>query len=339
MIQKTISDYSEFQLIDKIIKKIPNFIPSDIIVNKGDDAAVFKANEKSLVVTSIDSFVENVHWNPLKQTYYHAGWKAINAAVSDIAAMGANPTYVTVACNLKKKMLYKDFLQLINGIRDACKELKINLIGGNLTSASINVITVSAFGEIQKKNRNIKIMQRGNASIDDKILLSGPLGGAAAGRKLLKKETLTQNDKKMIKIFNQPKARTDIGEPIAREGVKCAIDISDGLLQDLLHICYASKVNAEVKLEDVPTYTEAIKSFGLTQAQQMALYGGEDYELLFTANTKTINHLEKNHIPFYIIGSIKEVNKKKQNYNISLIEKDKITLITKKHGWGHFLNE
>ncbi len=107
----------------------------------------------------------------------------------------------------------------------------------------------------------------------------------------------------------------------------------------MLHICYASKVNAEVKLEDVPTYTEAIKSFGLTQAQQMALYGGEDYELLFTANTKTINHLEKNHIPFYIIGSIKEVSKKKQNYNISLIEKDKITLITKKHGWGHFLNE
>ena len=336
MTQKTISDYSEFQLIDKIIKKIPHFISSDIIVNTGDDAAVFKTNKNNLVVTSIDSFVENVHWDPIKQNYYHAGWKAINAAVSDIAAMGAYATYITVACSLKKKMFYKDFLELINGIRDACKELKINLIGGNLTSADINVITVSAFGEIQKKNSNIKIMQRGNASIDDKILLSGPIGGAAAGRKLLQKKTLTKNEKKMIKIFNQPKARTDIGEPIARQGVKCTIDISDGLLQDLLHICYASKVNAEVQLKDIPTYTEVIKSFGLPQAQQMALYGGEDYELLFTANTRTINHLASKHIPFYIIGSIKEANNTKKNYSISLIEQEKTTLITKNHGWEHF---
>ncbi|MDG1990099.1 MAG: thiamine-phosphate kinase [Dehalococcoidia bacterium] len=336
MNQKTISDYSEFQLIDKIIKKIPDFIQTDIIVNKGDDAAIFKPQANSLVVTSIDSFVENVHWNPSKQSYYHAGWKIINAAVSDIAAMGAHATYLTIACNLKKKLYYKDFVQLINGIRDACKELKINLIGGNLTSSNVNAITVSALGEIQKNNRNIKIMQRNNASIGDKILLSGPIGGAAAGRKLLKKEKINKTNNKMIKIFNQPKARTDIGEIIAQEGVKCAIDVSDGLLQDLLHICHASKVNAEIQLQEIPLYTEAIKTFGLTQAQKMALHGGEDYELLFTANNRTIDRLKRKYIPLHVIGSIKEINKKKQRSNISLIEKDKITLITKNHGWEHF---
>ena len=177
---------------------------------------------------------------------------------------------------------------------------------------------------------------RNNASIGDKILLSGPIGGAAAGRKLLKKEKINKTNNKMIKIFNQPKARTDIGEIIAQEGVKCAIDVSDGLLQDLLHICHASKVNAEIQLQEIPLYTEAIKTFGLTQAQKMALHGGEDYELLFTANNRTIDRLKRKYIPLHVIGSIKEINKKKQRSNISLIEKDKITLITKNHGWEHF---
>ena len=110
MKNRTIDSYSEFELINTISKKIPLSHSKNIIVGSGDDSAIYKTGKNVLTVTSIDSFVENIHWEKDRQHYCDIGWKTVNAAVSDLAAMGAKGRYITIACNLKKSMLYNDFL-------------------------------------------------------------------------------------------------------------------------------------------------------------------------------------------------------------------------------------
>jgi|TARA_B110000263_G_scaffold248137_1_gene262386 thiamine-monophosphate kinase len=337
MPQKTIGEYSEFTLIDQITKKFADLKKRGTIINIGDDGAVFSSKLHTAHVTSIDSFVENVHWDSRKTNFYDIGWKSVNAAVSDIAAMGSKGTYITIACNLKNDMLHVEFIKLINGIHDACVKLKISVIGGNLSNSKTTTITVTAMGTIPTKNNHILSMQRNKAHIGDKIIVSGQIGGAGAGFQLSKKKDI--DEKKLLQIFHKPHARTDIAERLAYSGVQCAIDISDGLLQDLLHICHASQVNATIHREQIPLFKESIKIFGLLQAQEIALTAGEDYELLFTANDTVIKKIKRKKIPFYIIGTIDSKKIEKKAVNISLVNDKNITKITKNSGWEHFGHE
>ena len=113
MKNKTINSYSEFELINAISKKIPINKNKDLILGSGDDSAIYKTSKNVLTVTSIDSFVENIHWKKNNQNYFNIGWKTVNAAVSDLAAMGAKGKFITIACNLKQNMLYNDFFLLL----------------------------------------------------------------------------------------------------------------------------------------------------------------------------------------------------------------------------------
>ena len=260
MKKRTIDSYSEFELINTISKKIPLSHSKNIIVGSGDDSAVYNTGQNVLTVTSIDSFVENIHWKKDKQNYSDIGWKTVNAAVSDLAAMGARGRYITIACNLKKNMLYNDFLLLIKGFIKATNALNIEIIGGNLSRAKETTITINAIGEINKQAGKGNIMKRSNAKIGDKIALSGQIGGAAAGRHLLNNKNIKIKNKQLIKLFHKPIARIDIAEQMANSGVKCAIDISDGLIQDLSHICNDSSVDAIIEKTHIPLYRKSIEA-------------------------------------------------------------------------------
>ena len=310
MKNKTINSYSEFELINAISKKIPINKNKDLILGSGDDSAIYKTSKNVLTVTSIDSFVENIHWKKNNQNYFNIGWKTVNAAVSDLAAMGAKGKFVTIACNLQKSMLYNDFLFLIKGFSKAANDLSIDIIGGNLSRAKETTITINAIGEINNKNGQAHIMKRNNAKIGDIIVLSGKIGGAAAGRHLLQNRNTLIKNQNLINLFIKPKARVDIAEKIAKFGVKCAIDISDGFMQDLSHICNDSNVDAIIEKKDIPLYKKSIEIFGYRQAYEFGLNGGEDYELLFTANQNTLLKLKKNNIVFHIVG---EIVKRKKN--------------------------
>ncbi|MBI51920.1 MAG: thiamine-phosphate kinase [Chloroflexi bacterium] len=339
MKNRTIDSYSEFELIDTISKKITLSHSKNIIVGSGDDSAVYNTNKNAVTVTSIDSFVENIHWEKDKQNYCDIGWKTVNAAVSDLAAMGATGRYITIACNLKKSMLYDDFLLLIKGFIKATNVLNIDIIGGNLSRTKETTITINAIGEINKKSGKGNIMKRSSATIGDKIALSGKIGGAAAGRYLLSNKNIKIKNKNLIKLFHKPNARVDIAEKMLNCGVKCAIDISDGLMQDLSHICNDSQVDAIIEKTDIPLYKKSIEILGLQKAYELGLNGGEDYELLFTANQQTLVELKKNKIAFYVIGDIIDRKKHKRSSTISLTDGEKIYKISQGKGWDHFQNE
>ena len=339
MKNKTINNYSEFELINTISKKIPVNKSKDLILGSGDDSAIYKTSKNVLTVTSIDSFVENIHWEQNNQNYFNIGWKTVNAAVSDLAAMGAKGKFITIACNLKQSMFYNDFLLLVKGFSKAATDLSIDIIGGNLSRSKETTITINAIGEINKNIGQAHIMKRNSAKIGDKIVLSGKIGGAAAGRHLLQKRNARIKSQKLINLFTKPKARIDIAEKIAKSGVKCAIDISDGLIQDLRHICSDSNVDAIIEKKNIPLYKKSIEIFGYTKAYEFGLNGGEDYELLFTANQKTLLNLKKYNITFHIIGDIVRRKKNIKYSTISLTDGDKVDKISQKKWWDHFQNE
>lgn len=339
MKNKTINNYSEFELINAISKKIPINKNKDLILGSGDDSAIYKTSKNVLTVTSIDSFVENIHWKQNNQNYFNIGLKTINAAVSDLAAMGAKGKFITIACNLKQNMLYNDFLLLIKGFSKAANDLSIDIIGGNLSRAKETTITINAIGEINNKIGQAHIMKRNNAKIGDKIVLSGKIGGAAAGRHLLQNRNTLIKSQNLINLFIKPKARVDIAEKIAKLGVKCAIDISDGFMQDLNHICNDSNVDAIIEKKDIPLYKKSIEIFGSRKAYEFGLNGGEDYELLFTANQNTLLKLKKNNIIFHIVGEIVKRKKNIKYSTISMTDGEKVDRIFQKKGWDHFQNE
>tara|TARA_Y100001970_G_scaffold277437_1_gene381618 strand:- start:5394 stop:6416 length:1023 start_codon:yes stop_codon:yes gene_type:complete len=339
MKNRTIDSYSEFELIKTISKKIPLIYNKNIILGPGDDSAVYKTEKNVLTVTSIDSFVENIHWAQDKQNYFDIGWKTVNAAVSDLAAMGAKGKYITIACNLKKSMLHNDFLQLIKGFIQSTNVLNIDIIGGNLARAKETTITINAVGEINSRVGKNSVMLRSNAKIGDKIVLSGQIGGAAAGRYLLTKNKIQSKHKSLINLFIKPNARIDIAEKIANAGVKCAIDISDGFIQDLSHICNDSHVDAIIEKTSIPLYKKSIEIFGYPKAYEFGFNGGEDYELLFTANQKTLLKLQKSKIVFHVIGEIINRKNNEKYSTISLTDGEKIYKLSQEKGWNHFQNE
>ena len=269
----------EFKIIEKF------FTQNNIKAYKGigDDAALFKKDDNNLWAISTDTLNENVHFIKNADPY-KIGWKAMAVNVSDILAMGASPMFALLAISTPKPN--NDWLkQFSKGLFKCCKEFNVELIGGDTTRGPLS-INVTVLGDVNKNS----VLLRSNAKIEDDIWVTGDLGLAALGLKIIKNkiEAPTVITKKSIQALEKPKLNQFTIDKI-KSFCNAAIDISDGFVADLSHILKASKVGASVHLKDIPI-NKWIKKTG---QENLALYGGDDYQTILTASKKMRSKIEK----------------------------------------------
>ncbi|MBR5854305.1 MAG: thiamine-phosphate kinase [Paludibacteraceae bacterium] len=340
MARTEISTLGEFGLIRHLTKDVKTLQPSTQ-KGIGDDAAVLNHKDKRTLVTT-DLLLEGIHFNleyvPLK----HLGYKAAVVNFSDIYAMNATPSQITVSLGISKRFSVEDLEELYAGIRLACDRYNVDLVGGD-TCASMTGLTISitCLGEAYDSD----IVYRNGAKEHDLICVTGNLGTAYMGLQLLERERIVMNANEnatpafegreyLLERQLKPEARRDIIEKLHEAGIKptAMMDISDGLSSELMHICSQSNVGCSIYEDKLPIDYQAA---ALAEEMNLnivtcALNGGEDYELLFTCD---INDYEKL-IPLddiYLIGHIT-----KPEYGINLIGRNGEEISLKAQGWNAF---
>ena len=299
-----ISKLGEFGLIDLITKDVKHYNTS---THKGigDDAAVLKFGEVCQLV-STDLLVEGVHFDLAYAPLKHLGYKAVVVNLSDICAMNAIPTQITVSLALSNRFPLEAVEELYEGVKLACAHYKVDLIGGDTTSSTSGLmISVTAMGTAKES----AITYRSGAQEKDLIVVSGDLGAAYLGLQILEREkAVFMEDKNMQPDLHgseyvlerqlKPEARMDIVKMFQEMDLvpTSMIDVSDGLSSELLHLAKASNLGLQVYEEKIPcdptvmTIAEEFKLNGVT----CALNGGEDYELLFTVAQKDYDKIKAN---------------------------------------------
>ena len=312
-----IKDIGEFGLIDRVTKKHRD---KNVLVGIGDDAAVIKTG-KELQVLTTDCLVEGDHFRREWFTPFQIGMKAIEINVSDIAAMGATPRYVLVSLGLPED-LDVDFVdEMYKGMWRVCDKYKMDIIGGNMTHSKQIFISVTVTGDAKKNN----IVLRNGAKPGDFIFLSGHVGNGRAGLRLFQENIEGFNGVK--KRYLEPKARLEYALKIA-PFVNSMIDVSDGLAADIKHICEQSDCGAVIHRDKIPInddVTQVARTLGEDE-YSYALFGGEDFELVYTVSQNMIDRVDG-----YIIGEITKGKK------IKLLSNGKEQQI-KNCGYDHFIS-
>ncbi len=287
-----ISSLGEFGLIEQLTKNI-EFQNASTILGVGDDAAVIDHFGKQTVITT-DLLMEGVHFDLMYTPLKHLGYKSVVVNVSDIYAMNATPTQITVSIAISNRFSVEAVEELYEGIYAACEEYGVDLIGGDTTSSSKGlVISVTAIGEVAPDT----FVKRSGAQVNDLICVSGYLGGAYLGLLLLEREKKIFLETKgvqpdledrsyIVGRLLKPEARKDIIDFFKNVQLTptSMMDISDGLSSEVLHICKQSEVGAVLYEDKIPVHPDA-KEFAYKleiDPTACALSGGEDYELIFT---------------------------------------------------------
>lgn len=265
----------EFALIDTYFKNQTQ-VRADTILGIGDDAALLQIPPQQLLVAAIDTIVSGVHFLP-ETTAYDIAYKALAVNLSDLAAMGAEPAWLTLALTLPQSD--SAWLQQFSeGLFALANQNHMQLVGGDTTRGPLTV-TIQAHGFVPPQ----QALLRSGAKPGDKIYVSGTLGDAGLGLKILT-EKLSVSDVArayLLQRHHRPEPRVALGLSL-RKIASSAIDISDGLLADLQHILDASDVGASIDADQLPLSTALREHLSKDDAKKIALTGGDDYELCFT---------------------------------------------------------
>ncbi len=291
-----VSALGEFGLIDLLAEMISGSQDKSaasyrkLVIGIGDDAAAWKGDTGTQLVTT-DSLFQGVHFRLETTPWYELGWKSLAVNLSDIAAMGGVPEYAVVSLAVPPETEVDDVKALYQGMLDLAQRFGVALIGGDTCRAPLVSITVTVLGGAKDKDE--KVLTRSAARPGEKIAVTGALGGAAAGMEILDKklEIDAGSSSQLRKAFLQPEPRVAEGQKLVELGVKAAIDISDGLMSDLKHICDSSRVGARVEADRIPA-ASAVRAHFAERALELATAGGEDYELLFTASDEVIDKVK-----------------------------------------------
>lgn len=283
---------NEFSLIEKYFKPL-SLKREDVLCGIGDDAACLAVADGMNLLVSTDTLVANVHFLP-EWDAYDIAYRSVMVNVSDLAAMAAEPCWATLALTLPKidEVWLASFAK---GLKDSLQQFNIALVGGDTTKGPLS-ITLTVFGQAPKGQE----VRRSGAKLGDLICVSGQLGAAAlAVNRLADKSILAKDKKELMKKLLYPQPRIDLISFLRRHAT-AAIDISDGLSADLNHLCVASHVGACLYQEKIPLHP-LVNQYCRDKAIDLALTGGDDYELCFTIPEQKINTLDQS---IYVIGVI-----------------------------------
>jgi len=329
-----VSELGEFGLI----KLLSELVPGDsgdhgVLAGIGDDAAAWEGDDHAVLATT-DALVEGVHF-PAGSPWRDIGWKAVAVNLSDIAAMGGTPRYALVALALPGGTEVDDVVQLYRGIAELAGRFNVAVVGGNVTRAPVATITLTVIGRGQDDG----LLTRSRAEVGDLVAVTGYLGSAAAGLRMLTGglRLAAQTADFLNRAYLQPQPRVAQGHLMVRCGVRTAIDISDGLLADVGHVCRASGVGVIVEVDRVPIHPLMRAAFP-QECLDLALTGGEDYELLFATERDNMNNVKTMleslpdgpDCPVTVIGEIT------REPGVSLQRQDGRSYRTDGQGWDHF---
>lgn len=273
----------EFDLIKRYFT--PAAYPSGVLLGVGDDAAVLDTPPGYRLVAAVDTIVEGVHF-PKSSSAYDIGWRALAVNLSDMAAMGAMPRWFTLSLCLPEANdpWLKEFAR---GLFDLAQAHQVQLVGGDTVKGPVN-ISIQILGLVE----NDGWLCRSGAQPGDVLFVSGVPGEAAGGLQvMLQQLELMPAHDVLQKHFLRPEPRVVLGRAL-RTLASAAMDVSDGVLTDLHKLCVASGYGADLHLECLPVSAELQAVFGTTQAEQLALNGGDDYELLFTVPRERLSQTE-----------------------------------------------
>jgi thiamine-monophosphate kinase len=267
------------------------FAPADVGI--GDDAAVWRPTAGRAAIETTDLLIEEVHFSLRWCSWYDVGWKAMAVNLSDVAAMGGVPRAAFVSAGLSPRMSRADVLELYRGLAECAAAYGTAILGGDtVASPAAAAINVAVHGETLDGSG--AVLRRDQARPGDAVAVSGPLGASAA---YLRRETARAGgapaaarppsaagepraaDDELRRAHLHPEPRVELGQRLVRAGVRCGMDVSDGLLADLGKLCAASSVGAKIAAERVPI-ASSVRKVLPDEALELALTGGEDYELL-----------------------------------------------------------
>lgn len=278
---------SEDELVRAIRKVLSGEAPG-VVIGIGDDAAVVDAGPHHTILTT-DMLVEGVHFERAAASAHDIGHKALTVNISDVAAMGGSPRFALVSIGIPPDTETSWVIELYAGIREAAGDYGLAVIGGDTNSAGKVVLSVTVVGAVARDHA----VTRSGARRGDRLVVTGSLGAAAGGFRLAQAEPhevrealASEWGRRLVQAHLRPAARVGEGETLASAGATAMIDISDGLALDLSRLCAESGVGATVTLADVPVadgLEDLAKALeGRIDPLDLALHGGEDYELLAT---------------------------------------------------------
>ena len=332
-----ISSLGEFGLIEKLTKEL-TATNKETVKGVGDDAAILQFGENDEVLVTTDLFMEGVHFDLTYFPLKHLGYKTVIANISDIYAMNGTPKQITVSLALSRKFCIEDIEELYAGMKLACGEYGVDIIGGDTTSSLTGLaISITAIGTAPKGSS----VKRNGAKETDLICVTGNLGAAYMGLQLLEREKIATAGKDMQPDFQgkeyilerqlKPEARKEVIEKLREENVvpTAMMDISDGLSSELMHICRQSNAGCRIYEERIPIdYQTAIMAEELNlNVITCALNGGEDYELLFTvpiADHEKVAAMRDVRVIGHIV---------KEEMGLALITRDGAEIELKAQGW------
>ena len=326
-----LKELGEFGLIDLIRRKVYTK-DKRVVLNIGDDAAVLKCSPGKLLIFTTDTLMERVHFDLRYFSFKDIGWKSMATNLSDIAAMGGIPLAGLVSLGLPKRIKEEQVLELYSGMENLSSRFKCPIVGGDIFSSPQGlVVTISLLGEVEKN----LFKPRGGARVGDLIYVTGDLGEAETGLRILRKSN--KKKKSITKKHLTPCPRiTESRLLIKNLKISSMIDISDGLSSDLHHICEESKKGALIYAEKIPIsqrIMEVCRPLKIPPLN-LALSSGEEYELLFTLSPgqeKKIEKMTKGKFKVTLIGEIRQ-----KEEGVEILDLDGRIKDLKKTGYTHF---
>ena len=329
-----VSELGEFGLIELLAGLMgrgvtPETARRGLVVGIGDDAAAWRTSAAIQLATT-DTMVQGVHFSLDTATWRELGWKALAVNLSDIAAMGGSPKWALVTVGLPDDTEVDSVVELYRGMLDLAGPSQTAIIGGDTITSPLVLITLTVTGEATDD----ALLTRSGARPGDEVAVTGTLGASAAGLAMLKRHlNFEPRTTAFLRAAHlRPQPRLAEGRVLVEHGVRAAIDLSDGLIADLGHVCQESRVAARVWVDRVPLHPLTRAAFP-AEALGLALSGGEDYELLFTAPpdlmARVAGYLST---PATIIGEIVEG----EPGRVTLLDSGGREIAWQRGGWDHF---
>jgi thiamine-monophosphate kinase len=333
-----IKDIGEFDLIKRMSAGLTS-TGRPVIAGIGDDSAALHPPMGKIQLVTSDMLVENVHFRLDTASPFQIGWRSLAVNISDIAAMGGEPTYAFVSIGLPRETTVEFVDELYSGMRKIAEIYSVDIVGGDTVSSPQLIINVALLGEVEQET----LILRSGAKTGDALVVTGDLGGSEAGLAILERGlpegqtfvSVAPDTRKHL----MPVPRVREGRLLAKSGyVTSMIDISDGLASEVHHICEASGTGARLYMEKIPisNNVQSIAEYIGKQPHDLALYGGEDFELLFTCQPDKVSLLAEEILkdsatPLTAIGQIVEIS-----HSITIEDVSGKVIPLEPRGYDHF---
>lgn len=330
----TVGDIGEFGLLERLARRVAavrlpqetSYTDFRLRLGIGDDAAAWQT-DGGVEVQTTDTMVEGVHFTQSSMPWRDVGWKIMAANLSDIAAMGAVPLCAILTLGLPPSLPVTAVDEFYTGLLEACSRYHTQVVGGDIVRSDQTFFTVAIVGRCQGEP-----LRRSAARPGDTLAVTGPLGASAGGLRLLTSGSTKSDPQTLINAHHRPNPRIDAGQHILLAGCRCAMDISDGLLADLGKLGRASGVGLLINAGQVPI-DPSLERQGWGDVLELALAGGEDYELVYTAPRKVIDQVLAK-VGGAIIGEVTTG----EPGSVSVVDANGNELHFAHKGWDHLVN-